>query len=139
MRVENDIAMTRALFPCSPGVSGGYTISDAATAAGAEGTERVRQQPAPAARSMPVGGRADDVRQPSGLPESVLRLAATDSALGCARREVRRAVDAWGLEQIVDVVELLVLELVRVAMGGPAVARRPCYRDLRLFAPGWKL
>jgi hypothetical protein len=38
-------------------------------------------------------------------------------------------VDAWGLWQVADVVELLALELVSVAVG-PVVAR-PCYRDVR--------
>ncbi len=66
-----------------------------------------------------------------GAPESSLHLAATDSALGCAQREVWRVVDAWGLGHVADVVELLALELVDVALdaSGQAVARLR-YRDL---------
>jgi len=128
MKAEKDTARTNTLFPCPRGMPGGYRISDTATPAEAEGAERVWQQLAPAARPTPVGGQAD-AREMPVLPEAVLRLAATDSALGCARREVQQVVDAWGLEHIGDVVELLASELVRVAMGGPAVAK-PCYRDL---------
>src|SRR5215475_1013929 len=76
--------------------------------AGIEGVRRVSQV-TQAAYPKSAGGRAD-VRQPPEPPESVLRLAATDSALGCACREVRRVVDAWGLWQGADVVELLALE-----------------------------
>jgi len=61
-----------------------------------------------------------------------VQLAATDSALGCARREVWRVVEGWGLGQIADVVELLALELVSVAMGTSvqSVVWPSRYRDL---------
>ena len=67
----------------------------------------------------------------AGVPESLLHLAAIDSAIGCAQREVWRVVDTWGLQQVADVVELLTLELVSVALGknGRAVGL-PRYRDL---------
>lgn len=57
-----------------------------------------------------------------------MRLAATDSALGCAHREVRQVVDHWALSQVADVVELLALELVSMALGGSVAT--PHYRDL---------
>jgi hypothetical protein len=53
-----------------------------------------------------------------GTPVWSVQLAATDSALGCARREVRRVVDSWGLDRVAAVAELLALELVDAAMGG---------------------
>jgi len=65
-------------------------------------------------------------------PQWSVQLAATDSALGCARREVWRVVEGWGLGQIADVVELLALELVSVAMGGTGqhAVGPPRYQDL---------
>src|SRR6266511_6445452 len=67
-----------------------------------------------------------------GAPQWSVQLADIDSALGCARREVWRVVDGWGLGQVADVVELLALELVSVAMGGsgPHVVESPGYREL---------
>src|SRR6266540_1700519 len=63
-------------------------------------------------------------------PESLLHLAATDSTFGCAQREVWHVVEAWGLQHIADVVELLTLELVNVALAGSERIGRPRYRDL---------
>ena len=63
-------------------------------------------------------------------PESLLRLAATDSALGCAQREAWRVVHAWGLQPIAEVVELLTRELVSVALGRNGRMSRARYRDL---------
>ncbi len=37
------------------------------------------------------------------LPESLLHLATTDSALGCAQREARHLVETWDLQHIADV------------------------------------
>jgi len=60
-----------------------------------------------------------------------VQLAATDSALGCARREVRRVVDGWGLDRVAAVAELLALELVNAAMGGTGQpVARLCYSEL---------
>ncbi len=66
-----------------------------------------------------------------GAPQWSVQLAATDSALGCAQREVWRVMDGWGLHHVADVVELLALELVSVALsaGGQELAR-PRYREL---------
>src|SRR6266545_6273977 len=65
-----------------------------------------------------------------------LQLAATDSALGCAQREVWRIVEGWGLGQVGDVVELLALELVSVAMGTSGQDRAGLrYRDLLHVRP----
>ena len=67
-----------------------------------------------------------------------VRLADTDSALGCAQREVRRVVNAWGLGQVADVVELLALELVSAAMGiGRQKVTGVRYRDLVLVRSLW--
>ncbi len=63
-------------------------------------------------------------------PESLLHLAATDSTFGCAQREVWHVVEAWGLQHIADVVELLTLELVNVALAGSERIGRARYRDL---------
>jgi hypothetical protein len=57
-----------------------------------------------------------------------MRLAALNSALGCAQREVRQVVDHWALSQVADVVELLTLELVSTVLDTlPAVS---CYHDI---------
>ncbi len=70
------------------------------------------------------------------LPESLLLLATTDAAVGCARREVRRVVGAWELQDIADVVELVALELVCLALGRRPVGRLR-YRDAaRLWLVG---
>ena len=79
--------------------------------------------PSPTAGHGPVTARA-------GTPESLLRLAATDSALGCAQREAWRVVGVWGLRHIADIVELLTLELVSVALGRNGRISRARYRDL---------
>ncbi len=72
--------------------------------------------------------RCGDVTNLPGAPQWSVQFAATDSALGCAQREVWRVVDGWGLNLIADVVELLALELVSVAMG--AAVARARYREL---------